>query len=472
MLPFCHSNGFSDIYQGGDGECVCKMDVSGVAFDNHPGGTGTNTLGRKKGWRPWKRRDGINVEAQKAMIATEEHPFWLYKPGQNGAASITIGRIAKGDEDPDNPGYDKSDPPRELDVRYYFSHINGMEFYQRWDNQQHKVVYGGIGTYVFFIEAECDRLMLAQNVRLVSNGQWSLDTSHASIKWFAPRLVSAFDQNQNTDARPYRSPLVSVLGWPLEEPPFASGNYGDWRYNPKKAVTHQTQNITGDRIPPIDKPNDDPVKLDKGQSMFLLDHAISNGQSLSDTFSGWGRYMNAGHVHPADLFDDPDALIMLYGLKCVNTDVPDLDEHGNEQYDSDGNLITKWGYADWWPIYWKEGSASPVPDVFGMEDNTQALVKRLLGTNPYSATPNASNKDLLQEGDNHDFSQDIDLFSAFDLRLYCVRYNVKVCEIIANPRYGEHNQPELIVGPRLVPATYFNTKCWASVRQISPSPPR
>lgn len=421
--PSCHSNGFSDIY--GTGQKVCNMDVGEVAFTNHPGGTGTDTPVDKRGWRAWKTTFGMNVEASKAMIATEEHPFWLYQHDYGGTPDIDISSVTI-----------EPVPGKRITI-HYVSRIGSMNFSLTW-NAVNKTLERG-GDHVIFLSPKCDRLLLAQNIRLVQNCT-RIDRSNARLAWYAPRKRSAFDAGEDTDVRPYMPPRTSVKDWPYDvidyehgphgtpvpQPPFEAPYWGDWRWNPKRAAD-------------IDDPSE------TGDMAILTRFAAMNHEAMGDLSGLSYKHPAEGHE---DAWNDSVGMIMLYGW--------------SKEYEEEKQDGTHSYYS---PIYWtRDGSRlEESPSVWGDERAGDALALRLTGDPAYSG----GLPSLLKIKDYHNFNDDIDLSRAFDLRLYCKRFDWVAQPIVADP---SHPGKYIKQGPKT--RGYFNTKCWASVRQISPTPPR
>lgn len=462
--PSCHSNGFSEIY--GTGQKVCNMDVGGVAFTNHPGGTGTDTPADKRGWRAWKTTFGMNVEASKAMIATDEYPFWLFSPLAGGTPDMSVGSVTEYPNDPDK-----------RQTIHYINWLNPwaadeMSFDLTWDETNKAIVKAA--SHVFWLQPRCDRLLLAQNVRLVNKTSlydWILDMSHASIAWYAPRKIDKFDSGEDTDLRPYRAPRSSVKGVEgnnyvldpnpdqpyysltpggeivnpqyihVENPPFGCDDWGDWRCNPKRAQDIER----GTDLEKVTVP------------AMLVKHAAKNQMRLEEALPG---YMpETGYE---DWWEDPCSWIMLYGVSIRRDEI-------------NGVEVKKCR-----PLYWKKvpinaPNKDNQPDYtdgarIDSQDAREAIAERLRGVLAYSGTvPPILRVPVDNNGKTHHFGDDIDFTKAFDLRMYCKRYDWVARRLIADP-----NNPGEKIIDRSEPKTrgYFNTKCWASVRQISPTPPR
>ncbi len=468
MFPYCHSNGFSDIYKGnsggGSGEKVCQMDVSGVAFDNHPGGVGTNTRPDKRGWRAWQRSAigyGIhrNVEASEAMRVSLEYSFWATK----GDITFSSYKNHK-DENPNHPGYDYNGEP--LKTEYYISKAGNMEFSLSWDKNKKELVRGG--THIIFVKQKCDRLLLAQNVKMPV-GYHEIDLSHATVDWYEPRklqLPGKFDPNEDTDVRPYRTPLASVKGWEpnelvldpnpdvpyysttpggpivnpqyirVEHPPFGCDDWGDWRFNPKK-----TSDIDWDGRG---------IDWFENEIDIVAQAAIRHDLTMEEMYGP----NNPTHRPAAGFgaaWSDSDANIMLYGW-AKN---PKPNKENPEYY-------------EYTPIYWKKGPYATNPPLWN------DLPDRLIGNPLFNngAIPPVLKVKTDLYGHTHDFRVDIDLNYAFDLRLYCRRFDCVGLPLKDHPDQQNHPGEKIPDRGKSLIRVFLGTKCWASVRQISPTHPR
>lgn len=397
MNPSCHSNGYSEN----------GLDFSKEVFNNQPGS-----------WRAWKKPDGKGVKSSEATIETEEFKFWLYRHGDGACPSITIGSFLR-------PG--KNGRPQTV---YYISKITPTQgpestFTLSWDEEKQKVVRGG--NNVVWFKPTCNRLLLAQNVRVVGG---ALDFSRASIAWYAPQKIIAFDPGEDTDLRPYLSPRTSVKD--AEWPPFQSPEYADWRFNPKRAGE------VGDY--------DDIVSVPQ-----YVKWAIKEGLTPQEVFPN-------SDFKPAVGFEqwwgDSTSFIMLYGISCVKDE-------------TDGKKAVS-------PLYWNKVSMGAGDFKDGEPIDSQisreALWLRLQGYPVYGVgAPPFFRVPVDQDGRAHNFFADIDPSCAFDLRLFCSRYEWVSRVLVDDPRHPGEKMID-----RTVPKArgYFNTKCWASVRQIAPVLPR
>lgn len=495
MLSSCHSNGFSDIYKGdsgGGGEKVCRMDIRHVAFCNHPGGTGTDTPADKRGWLAWESIGGKHLvsgygyASHSAHVVEEEHfdqhgnPYtipvlenspgmeaWMNEDGQNGTPHIEF-------SDTGRPGWKNSY------VSQLVGHpddedgdplpgIENLEWTRQWDdsdpNNPHWVYLHPNAVYCFY--PLCDRLMFAQNLYWVEvDGKRAVYPDKATIKWFSPRIRSNFAHA--TNVRPYRAPLVSVRNWAPEMPPFASLEYGDWRFNPKINVSNwnPSYNVNKQGTSGRDDPDFGPDEgaVAKQQSMAYLDYVIryrlTQGESIRGNcpldfdpkMSGFGY--------------DPTDLIMLYGVRTERREI------------SEGNWRTY--ITD--PIYWDDSNKSGGLDakpgfrwgipMGNLLSATRTDVDGAEGTDVYGGKN--SGVPPMFRTDSYDILAEIPEGTAFDLRAYCIRYNWKAWYLMEDPRHpGQYIKAEDEHGEKLDKTYgYFNTRCFLSVRQVVPSVPR
>lgn len=369
MIPGgCHSNGFSEIG---------ALDVSGVAFNNHPGGARLG--GRAPGWRPWKRANGRNVEAARACRATAETSFWLHKPGTGGAPAVVESYYDR----PKWTAPDRYHPrPEDLERIYYLSRIGPYSFSATCTPSQtgREVHRSG---HVFAIRPECDRLLLAQNVAITARG--AFDTSKASLRWYAPRKIEAFGNPSRLDTslRPFMPPDYAIAGWG-GGPPYESPRYADWRWNPKKP-SHR-------------------CRYGEGSNVYLDLEKLADFYTPAEIRrNDWGAW------------SDPEDGVMLYMIdRDTRTDPP----------------------GPWYTVYWQEGGAGIEPENFG----TSRLFAGLQGEDAFEGfhaaicVDSVSNADIWNDGNGDPLFRQGD---AFDLRLYCRTYYYKVWRLDNNVQTGE-----------------------------------
>lgn len=446
--PGCHSNGYSVIHkaaiEGGTlgGECVCPVDVSGVATNNHPGGAANGR--NAPGWRPWKQEDGRGVKQSEVYacfggkVPEGENDMgmvvWMNGQGENGTPVLEFDGTGK----PAEPPYERRP---EYVSRLTGRTLEGDSVDYRWGKKWNAATgkYEYSGDHIFYFFPQCDRLMFAQNAVYTSSG---VVNTNAEIEWWRPTLINSpasLPTFPNADVRPFRAPASSIAAWgggaPFQAPATAPA-CGDWRFNPKIADYYMDD---------LDIQDEDPtVACGKKLSMALV-HKCMQGSLIApgDVNPDWLLWNGAwgGAV---------DDLIMLYGMADVRKNAEET--------------------PAWRPIYWtQDNSASQVVGAPPATDPAlrwgRPLESMLRGTDVYGRDPGDDKaKFLLTTGE--DVLAIVGGGNAFDLRIYCQRWNWKAVPLKQeNGRLAIDREQDPEFG-------YFNTKCWISVRQIAPVPPR
>ncbi len=124
-------------------------------------------------------------------------------------------------------------------------------------------------------------------------------------------------------------------------------------------------------------------------------------------------------------------------------------------------------YYEYSSIYWEKGGSYGA----GPALNLNELADRLRGipSGKFGSMPPILRDKTDKNGKIHNFLDNIDLLSAFDLRLYCKRIDLVIRPLMDDPDKPGKQKPDKSQKLR---REYLGTKCWATVRQISPTPPR
>lgn len=252
--PSCHSNSYSPISrEWREDELVVPPDLKNVCpvkFDN----LAVNYHRGK--WLAWKDTRKMTPTKDEVHLDKGRSVFWMFKNGE-GCPTITTSFYTKVID---------GVPIR----KYYISGLTDGEFSASFilRNGTREEDVGRVVRYnedltnsshVLFIEPECHRLMLAQNVRLEKPDPMNPSKPRgvlidkADVKWFTPVIhydkLNFLEHNprMGTDVRPYIIPDASEGGWPLDEKPYgvqftrtvpnnprgAPNDRVDWRYNPR-----------------------------------------------------------------------------------------------------------------------------------------------------------------------------------------------------------------------------------------------
>ena len=193
-----------------------------------------------------------------------------------------------------------------------------------------------------------------------------------------------------------------------------------------------------------------------GEVDFIEQLVISAIETGGNTPS---EVLDSRYYKPAaglsDWWDNNSAIIMLYTV-IGKTDETD-------------------GKKSVYPLYWTKVSLNAGDfhdgEPIDSQVSKEALWQRLQGFTAYGnqkAIPTILRVPVNDNGYTHNFFGDIAPPCAFDLRLFCRRY-----EWVARPLINDPQHPgEMMVDRGHKYRGYFNTKCWASVRQIAPVLPR
>ena len=532
--PSCHSNSYSPIhftrelqriyFDGGsyladvpivppDVKKVCPVRVDNLAFNYHRGK-----------WEAWKDARKMTPTNDEVHLDKGRSVFWLFKNGVDCPAITT--------------SYYEKVVNGETIRKYYISGLTagGETFHfirrngTREEDMGRLVNYDeGLNnsTHVLFIEPECHRLMLAQNVRLDPRDGVVVD--NADVQWFRPVIHHSETANfletnprVNTEVRPYQIPSASHDGWPFDVQPYGvdfaqshevlvgqtvPNSRVDWRYNPRWISTWHgdlqgepsydlqedpyrhhpilgtiPQNGANEELWEVwnydpqtgaqTTANPEPKKnggIGMTESCALIEFACGlSPYSPGDRVGGkvpladMKYYMSengayhyedpngnrgvTGEWDEWDAWDSEDDLIMLYGMKStkvyrkVTKDITEEEEDENGQVSQTVRHIPVWVYdhTEWKAIYWEPiGAGTPVSPA--MPWGAQ-MMKKLRGReDSYSRT-----EEMIENGWKcsilHEMEHMADLIGgekAFDLRLYCIRYNWKVKPIVPDKKYNE-----------------------------------